>query len=225
MKIVFSENLKQEETSNVMMMEEDGERTDAQLSVFFLLLVIIMITSTGVIDSPVQYAAQRLGISGNIMPRLLCILGELLLLALVMRKWFYRSEVILWLKKSKDLFWLIFPKVLGGIFLCGIIAVAFPLTSFMAFFDSNSIEGNFVASVLGSLMYFGTIVGVTIVSTLKDFGMHPGPAMTLLLSAPAVSLPSVLALVPIVGAKKSAFFLILVIVFSAFSGLIFGATF
>jgi uncharacterized membrane protein YraQ (UPF0718 family) len=142
-----------------------------------------------------------------------------------MRKWFYRSEVILWLKKSKDLFWLIFPKVLGGIFLCGIIAVAFPLTSFMAFFDSNSIEGNFVASVLGSLMYFGTIVGVTIVSTLKDFGMHPGPAMTLLLSAPAVSLPSVLALVPIVGAKKSAFFLILVIVFSAFSGLIFGATF
>lgn len=74
-------------------------------------------------------------------------------------------------------------------------------------------------------MYFGTIVGVTIVSTLKDFGMHSGPAMTLLLSAPAVSLPSILALVPIVGAKKAATFLTLVIVFSALSGYIFGMTF
>ena len=42
----------------------------------------------------------------------------------------------------------------------------------MKFFDDNGIEGNVLASILGSLMYFGTIVGVTIVSTLKDFGMH-----------------------------------------------------
>jgi hypothetical protein len=75
------------------------------------------------------------------------------------------------------------------------------------------------------MMYFGTIVGVTIVTTLRDLGMNDGPAMTLLLSAPAVSLPSILALVPIAGAKKSAVFLLLVVIFSALSGLIFGTTF
>jgi uncharacterized membrane protein YraQ (UPF0718 family) len=75
------------------------------------------------------------------------------------------------------------------------------------------------------MMYFGTIVGVTIVSTLKDFGMHAGPAMTLLLSGPAVSLPGIIALVPIAGPRKSATFLALVVVFSALSGYIFGMTF
>jgi uncharacterized membrane protein YraQ (UPF0718 family) len=46
-----------------------------------------------------------------------------------------------------------------------------------------------------------------------------------LLSAPAVSLPSILALVPIAGAKKSAIFLLFVVILSAISGLIFGMTF
>ena len=71
----------------------------------------------------------------------------------------------------------------------------------------------------------GVSGGVTIVATLKGFGMSDGPAMTLLLSAPAVSLPSILALIPIAGAKRAAVFLALVVLFSALSGLIFVMTF
>ncbi len=225
MKIFCGEIEQPAETSSVIIVEEDSERTDAQLLTFFVLLVLIMVTATGVLDPPVYAGAEKIGITGKLMPRLFAIFVELLVLTAISYRWFEKQEIILWLRKSKDLFWLIFPKVAGGIFLCGLLAAAFPLINFMKFFDSNDFSGNFVASILGSMMYFGTIVGVTIVSTLKDFGMHSGPAMTLLLSAPAVSLPSVLALVPIAGARKSAVFLALVIVFSALSGYIFGMTF
>lgn len=225
MKMICGENEQPAETTDVIFIDDDSERTDAQLLAFFIMIVVIMITSTGVFDPLIVAASAQGGIEGSFWPRLLVIGAEILLLAGMCSSWFSRSEIILWLNKSKSLFILIFPKVLGGIFLCGILAVAFPLTNYMKFFDTNGVNSNFIASIFGSLMYFGSIVGVTIVATLKDFGMHPGPAMTLLLSAPAVSLPSILALVPIAGARRSAVFLLLVIIFSAISGLIFGSTF
>lgn len=200
--------------------EEEPEHSDGQIFVFFLLLVTIMVTSTGFLDP----LLANLTSENLLLPRLALIFAELVLLGVAAGKWFHRYEIILWIKKSVSLFYLIFPKVLGGIFLCGIIAVALPLTSFISFFETNDLTGNLLASFIGSMMYFGTIVGVTIVTTLKGFGMNDGPAMTLLLSAPAVSLPSVLALMPIAGVKRSLVFLVLVIIFSALSGLIFGIT-
>lgn len=225
MKFIFGDETKVAPPSGVIIVEEESDRTDLQLLIFFIILVLIMVTATGVIDPIIQSAAAYAGLDGALLPRLLTIAAEVILLSIISLKWFYRSEIMLWLRKSKDLFILIFPKVLGGIFLAGILAAMLPLTTFMQFFDTNNVEGNLVASVLGALMYFGTIVGVTIVATLKDFGMHPGPALTLLLSGPAVSLPSIIALAPIVGTKKAAIFLGLVILFSALSGFIFGTTF
>ncbi len=226
MRLIFAgEEKPQEPPSGVIIVEEDEGRTDLQTLTFFLIQVLIMITATGVLDSIILRFFAVVGIEGTLLPRLLAIAAEIALLTVISLKWFYRSELILWLKKSWSLFILIFPKVLGGIFLSGMLATFFPLTSFMQFFDSNGIESNLVSALIGALMYFGTIVGVSIVSTLKDFGMHPGPALTLLLSGPAVSLPGIMALVPIVGTKKAAAFLALVVLFSALSGFIFGATF
>lgn len=225
MRLIFGETPKAETSSDIIIVEEDSDRSDLQLLGFFAVLVLIMVTATGVIDPLILKISSMLNYDGMLLPRVLTMALQIALLAFICTRWFYRSEIVLWLKKSYSLFILIFPKVLGGIFLAGILTALFPLTDYMKFFDTNSIEGNVVASILGALMYFGTIVGVTIVSTLKDFGMHPGPSMTLLLSGPAVSLPSVLALAPIVGAKKAAGFLGLVILFSALSGFIFGATF
>ncbi len=225
MRLLFGETPKNEEPSDVIIVEEDSDRSDLQLLAFFAVLVLIMVTATGVTDPLILKVSALFNYDGLLLPRVLTMVLQIVILAIICVRWFYRSEIVLWLKKSYSLFMLIFPKVLGGIFLAGILTALFPLTDYMKFFDTNSIEGNVVASILGALMYFGTIVGVTIVSTLKDFGMHPGPALTLLLSGPAVSLPSVLALAPIVGAKKAAGFLGLVILFSALSGFIFGATF
>lgn len=225
MKKIFGDAPPAAASPQVVIVEDDPDHTDTQLIIFFMLLVLIMVTSANVLDSYIYAAADKIGVTGQVLPRLLVILAEIAVLTAVSFKWFEKDEIILWLRKSYSLFIMIFPAVVGGIFICGLLAVALPLINFMKFFDGNDFHGNFVASLLGSVMYFGTIVGVTIVSTLKDFGMNPGPAMTLLLAGPAVSLPSILALVPIVGTKKAAAFLVLVVVFSALSGYIFGMTF
>jgi len=211
---------------------DDVQRTNLQIFLFFAMLIFIMLTSTGVFDrytetlfvgltfpflSPIQAATVK-----KLIPKIAFLFLEALVLLIMLKKWFHRDEAIQWLKKSWSLFVMIFPKVLLGIFISGILAALLPLVSLIQTFTQNSLEANFIASLVGSMMYFGTIVGVNIVATLNHLGMHLGPCMTLLLSGPAVSLPSILALIPIVGRKKATVYLIFVIMTTTFSGIIFG---
>ena len=63
---------------------------------------------------------------------------------------------------------------------------------------------------------------VPILQGLLGAGMGKGPALAMLLSGPAVSLPSVLVLLRIMGVKKTAAFLSLVVFFSTIAGWIYG---
>jgi len=53
--------------------------------------------------------------------------------------------------------------------------------------------------------------------------MGQGPALALLLSGPSLSLPSIIVLGRIFGAKKTAVYVSLVIVISTITGFVFGA--
>ena len=86
----------------------------------------------------------------------------------------------------------------------------------------NSLKANFFASFAGSLMYFATCTEVPFVQALLGAGMGKGPALSLLLAGPAVSLPSMLIIHNVLGFKKTAVFVGLVVVFSMMFGLIFG---
>ncbi len=63
---------------------------------------------------------------------------------------------------------------------------------------------------------------VPIVQGLIGSGMGKGPALALLLAGPALSLPSVLVLRSIMGAKKTVIFVSLVVVMATFTGMLFG---
>ncbi len=82
---------------------------------------------------------------------------------------------------------------------------------------------NLFASVAGALMYFATLTEVPIVRGLLDSGMGQGPALALLLAGPALSLPSMIVIYSILGARKAMTFFGLVILMATLSGLIFGA--
>jgi len=56
-------------------------------------------------------------------------------------------------------------------------------------------------------------------------GMGKGPALALLLAGPALSLPNMLVIRNIMGTKKTAVFVLLVIVMATLSGLLYGALF
>jgi uncharacterized membrane protein YraQ (UPF0718 family) len=89
----------------------------------------------------------------------------------------------------------------------------------------NSFAANFAASVAGAFMYFATLTEVPILQGLIGNGMGKGPALALLLAGPALSLPNMLVIRNIMGTKKTAVFVLLVIVMATLSGLLYGALF
>jgi uncharacterized membrane protein YraQ (UPF0718 family) len=60
---------------------------------------------------------------------------------------------------------------------------------------------------------------------LLDLQMSRGPALALLLAAPALSLPSMLAIGKVMGRRKTIIYIILLVIMSILSGLIFGELF
>ena len=53
-------------------------------------------------------------------------------------------------------------------------------------------------------------------------GMGNGPALALLLAGPALSLPNMLVIRSVLGTRKTATYVLLVVVLSTFAGLIYG---
>ena len=82
---------------------------------------------------------------------------------------------------------------------------------------------NFFASITGALMYFATLTEVPILRGLMDSGMGQGPALALLLAGPALSLPNMLVINSIIGPRKTALYVVLVVIMATVSGMIFGA--
>ncbi len=87
----------------------------------------------------------------------------------------------------------------------------------------NSILANLGASVVGAFMYFATLTEIPILQGLIGNGMGKGPALALLLAGPALSLPNMLVIASVMGAKKTITFVMLVIVMATISGMIYGS--
>jgi hypothetical protein len=73
------------------------------------------------------------------------------------------------------------------------------------------------------MWYFATLTEIPILDSLLGLGMGRGPALTLLLAGPALSLPSIAVIYSVFGGKKTATFVGLVIVMSTLVGWAFGA--
>ena len=89
----------------------------------------------------------------------------------------------------------------------------------------NSLWANLFAAVAGAFMYFATLTEVPILQGLIGNGMGKGPALALLLAGPALSLPNMLVIRSVMGTKKTVVFVLLVVVMSTATGIIYGAVF
>jgi uncharacterized membrane protein YraQ (UPF0718 family) len=74
-------------------------------------------------------------------------------------------------------------------------------------------------------MYFATLTEVPILQGLIGNGMGKGPALALLLAGPALSLPNMLVIRSVLGNKKTAVFVGLVVIMATISGVIYGSIF
>jgi hypothetical protein len=144
------------------------------------------------------------------------------ILIVILWRWFTRGEIKLWMKETLHFVRLILPWLLAGVFVAGILKVAIPESVVTQYVGGNSLLANFIASFLGALMYFATLTEVPIIRAFMDLGMGKGPALSLLLAGPALSLPAMLVLRSIMGTKKMLTYVALVVVMATFTGYIFG---
>ena len=136
-----------------------------------------------------------------------------------------------WLDATWTLGKQIFPLLIGGVFVSGMLLgrpgheALIPSAWISQSVGGNSFLANFVSSVVGAFMYFATLTEVPILQGLIGSGMGKGPALSLLLAGPALSLPAMLVLRSIMGLKKTAVYVSLVIVMATLTGLLYGALF
>ena len=124
---------------------------------------------------------------------------------------------------------MIVPLLLGGVLVAGFLLGrpghegVIPSEWIGQLVGGNSLGANLFASIAGALMYFATLTEVPILQGLVGNGMGQGPALTLLLAGPALSLPSVIVINSILGTKRTATYVGLVIVMATFTGWAYGA--
>lgn len=137
-------------------------------------------------------------------------------------KYLQKHEFIMWMKSTWDFFKQIFPLLLLGVFLAGIITMFVPPEFIARWVGKNTLFANLLASIVGAFSYFATLTEVPIVKALTDLGMAKGPSLALLLAGPSLSLPNMIVISKIMGLKRALTYIVLVVIMASITGLIVG---
>ena len=214
------------ENGEFILSEDDKKHSLSQISAFFALLAALLISASfiSLVIKLVNSADGHfvLTTSGKPIPAILAILLLAAIIWLTVR-WFDRVEISNWMGETWKLLKKIVPILLAGVFIAGIINKALPEATVQKWVGGNSLANNLLAAVFGALMYFSTLTEVPIVKALMDLGMGKGPALTLLLAGPSLSLPNMLVIGRVMGLKRTVVYVILVIILSTMVGTIYGA--
>ena len=139
-----------------------------------------------------------------------------------------RDEAGEWFRQAWSYTKQIVPLLLGGVLVAGFLLGRpgheglIPSAWIAGFVGGNSLAANLFASVAGALMYFATLTEIPILQGLIGSGMGQGPALTLLLAGPALSLPSMIVIHTILGPARTAAYVGLVVVAATLTGWTYG---
>ncbi len=186
--------------------EEVTYSTASILAFFVLQLIILVVFGLGLAQG------WKYAIAG---------VALVLLAGLALRK-FSADDNRRWIAETWDLSKKIMPYLFLGIFFAGAIGEILPEDWVTATVGGNSLAANAIASVSGALMYFATLTEVPIIQKLMQLGMGRGPAMTLFLTGNALSIPSMLVLYKLMGAKQATTYIVTIIVLSVGAGWLWG---
>ncbi|PKK85821.1 MAG: hypothetical protein CVT48_03770 [Thermoplasmata archaeon HGW-Thermoplasmata-1] len=205
--------------------ENEAERLGwATVSVILLLVAILIIGSMSTNYLP-------------LVPKLIGIYFFTVAIFIILIFKYDKKDVAHW---GAETWWLgkkLFPILLAGVILIGVIggvAALFvkgstPQNSvgylLMPVLGGNSITSCLVASLMGVILYMPTLLEIPIIGQLLGYSsgiMGGGPALSLLLSGPTLSLPSIIVIGKTMGAKKTAVYVALVTVISTLVGFGYG---
>jgi uncharacterized membrane protein YraQ (UPF0718 family) len=128
-----------------------------------------------------------------------------------------------WLWETWRFVRMIFPLLVVGVFLVGVIRVFIQPEWVQFIAGRNTVSANLAGVVFGVFMYFPTLVEVPVARMFLSLGMHPGPLIAYLMADPELSLQSILITSAIIGRLKAWTYVGLVALFSTLAGLMYGA--
>jgi uncharacterized protein len=162
----------------------------------------------------------------DLLPKAIIVGALIIVDAFLMKTYYLPEEREAFLSETWWLTKKIFPLLVVGTFITGVIGYYMPMEWIRSAFGTSSFQACFLASVIGALLYMPTLLEIPIVGTLFGYSagvMAPGPALCLLLAGPSLSLPSMIVITRIIGLKKGGVYIILVVLMSTLAGMIYGA--
>jgi len=208
-----------------MPVDDSGSRSLAQEALFMGVLMLILIFAA--------FAPPAKGDQGGLWAMIYHLrwwfVGALMVILFTMLKgWFQKEERLEWVSSTWGFMKQILPLLGAGVLVAGFMlgrpghAALIPQHYIAALVGGNSIRANLFASVSGALMYFATLTEVPILQGLMGAGMGKGPALSLLLAGPALSLPNMIVIGSVMGVKKTFTYCAIIVVLSTIAGLFFG---
>ncbi len=201
------------------------QRTLLQDSLYLLTMVLILVFAAFA-----RPASGATGLWPTIFAYKWYITAALLgILAFMLNAWFTKDECVNWVDSTWGFMKQIFPLLIGGVLVAGFLLgrpghpALIPEHYVQSLLGGNSLWANLFASVAGALMYFATLTEIPILQGLIGSGMGKGPALALLLAGPALSLPNMVVIGSVMGAKKTATFCGIIVIMSTIAGLIYGS--
>ncbi|NMC79467.1 MAG: permease, partial [Chloroflexi bacterium] len=180
---------------------------------------LALIALTILVAAPTELKGSILiGINGRFIGESILLAG----IAVVAGRSFTTDELSGWIWETWKFVKQIFPLLIVGVFLAGIVRVIIPETWIQSLAGRNTLWANLVGVLFGVFMYFPTLVEVPVAKMFLDLGMARGPLLAYLLADPELSLQSILVLNGVMGKKKTVLYVALVAVLSTLAGYLFG---
>jgi hypothetical protein len=133
-----------------------------------------------------------------------------------------RDKIKGWLRETWWFIRIIFPLLLAGVFVVGIIGAVLPVEWVQKIVGGEGLRQSFIATLFGSVAYFATLTEGPFVNTMMKLGMGKGAALALLLTGPGLSLPNWLAIARVFGKKKAVVYVVTTIILGTLVGWVAG---
>ena len=226
------ERAKAEEAAGFDLPEDETARPLWQTAAYFAVMVGILVFANWGSPASGGQAGRNPSLWATIYAAKWWITVALLaILAVMLMRWFRRPELKEWTSSTWTFAWQILPLLFGGVLVAGFLLgrpghmALIPEEWIARLVGGNSLWANLFAALSGALMYFATLTEVPILQGLLGAGMGKGPALALLLAGPSLSLPNLLVIGGIMGARKTLVYSLLVVGLSTATGMAYGTIF